>query len=327
MRIFKASELKTFEQLASLSQSSLKRVMANFLRKYYPNVVETKDYIFAEGSIPIALVAHMDTVFKTPVSNLYYDQRKGVLWSPNGLGADDRAGVFAILKILQEGFRPSVIFTTDEEQGGLGASALAQIPCPIPNLKYMIELDRRGSNDCVFYDCYCPEFVDYVESFGFCEKWGSFSDISFLMSEWLICGVNLSVGYEDEHSYTEQLFIGPLFDTIKKVKKMLSEKDIPNFEYDELSIATSAWWRTTDTIYGQHCSKCKKLYSEYELFPVKGLDGKRKYYCPDCIVGNVDWCEICQEAYEIADPADAKKMCKECAKDLCMNTSKSSSNQ
>lgn len=327
MRVLSDSDYKLFERLVSLSQKELKKAMAQYLKAKYENVIFTKDYLVAIGDIPIALVAHMDTVFKTPVSDLYYDQRKGVLWSPEGLGADDRAGVFAILKILQEGFRPSVIFTTDEEQGGLGASALAQIPCPIPNLKYMIELDRRGSNDCVFYDCYCPEFVNYVESFGFCEKWGSFSDISFLMDEWLVCGVNLSIGYENEHSYTEQLFIGSLFDTIKKVKKMLSEKDIPDFEYDELSVAASAWWKMTDTVYGQHCSKCKKLYSEYELFPVKGLDGKRKYYCPDCIVGNVDWCEICQEAYEIADPADAKKMCKECAKALCMKILENSSNQ
>jgi hypothetical protein len=327
MRVLSDSDYKLFERLVSLSQNELKKAMAQYLKAKYDKVIFTKDYLVAVGDIPIALVAHLDTVYKTPVSNLYYDQRKGVLWSPDGLGADDRAGVFAILKILQDGYRPSVIFTTDEEKGGLGASTLAMQDCPIPNLKYMIELDRRGSNDCVFYDCYCPEFVDYVESFGFCEKYGSFSDISFLMGEWLICGVNLSVGYEEEHSYAEHLYVGPLFDTIKKVKKMLDEKDIPDFEYDELNIAASAWWKTSDTVYGQHCSKCKKLFMEEELFPVKGLDGKKKYYCPDCIVGNVSWCNICQEAYEIADPADDKKMCKECAEGLCTKTSESSLNQ
>ena len=66
---------------------------------------------------------------------------------------------------------------------------------------------------------------------------------------------------------------------------------------------------------------------EEELFPVKGLDGKKKYYCPDCIVGNVSWCNNCQGAYEIADPTNDKKLCKECAADLCMKTSNSNSNQ
>lgn len=301
----------------------MQKAMAKYLKSTYDNVIITKDYIVAVGEIPIALVAHMDTVFKTPVSNLYYDQRKGVLWSPEGLGADDRAGIFAILKILQSGLRPSVIFTTDEEEGGVGACALAMTPCPIPGLKYMIELDRRGSNDCVFYDCYCPEFVDYVESFGFCEQWGSFSDISFLMPEWQICGVNLSVGYEDEHSYMEILSVGPLFDTIKKVKKMLQETNIPDFTYDELHFSSSTWWKHSD-IYGQHCSKCKKLFSEYELIPVRGIDGRPKYYCPDCVVDNVGWCDYCGEAFEISDPAQSK-ICKSCAEGLCTKISKSNS--
>lgn len=326
MRVLSNNDYRLFERLVSLSQKEMHRAMAQFLKSKYDNVIFTKDYLVAIGNIPIALVAHMDTVFKTPVSNLYYDQRKGVLWSPEGLGADDRAGIFAILKIIQDGLRPCVILTTDEEEGGLGAMALAMESCPIPGLKYMIELDRRGSNDCVFYDCYCPEFVDYVESFGFCEKWGSFSDISFLMPEWKICGVNLSVGYEDEHSYTEILHIGPLFDTIKKVKEMLKDTDIPYFQYNEVSGSTK-WWKTD--IYGQHCGKCKKLFSEYELFPVKGVDGRTKYYCPDCIaiLGSVEWCEQCGEAFEVEDPAQNKKICKECAEGLCIQTSKNSSNQ
>ncbi len=299
------------------------KAMGQYLAdKYDKNIIITKDYIVAIGDIPIALVAHMDTVFKTPVSDLYYDRRKGVLWSPEGLGADDRAGIFAIIKILQEGYRPSIILTTGEESGGVGACALidAHPTCPIPNLKYMIQLDRHGTNDCVFYDCYCPEFVDYVESFGFCERWGSFTDISFLMPEWQIVGVNLSVGYEDEHSHQEILNVNPLFDTIRKVKKMLSEKNIPNFKYDELVAANSLWWKKA-SVFGQHCSKCKKLHSEYELFPVIGIDKKVKYYCPDCIVGNADWCDRCGEAFEIIAPT-TEKLCKECKDEICMKTSK-----
>jgi hypothetical protein len=326
MRVLSDSDYKLLERLVSLSQKEMRKAMAQYLKAKYDNVIFTKDYLIAIGNVPIALVAHMDTVYKHPVSNLYYDQRKGVLWSPEGLGADDRAGIFAILKILQDGFKPSVIFTTDEEQGGLGAAALATQECPIPGLKYMIELDRRGTNDCVFYDCYCPEFVEYVESFGFCERWGSFSDISFLMPEWQICGVNLSVGYEDEHSVAETLNIGPLFDTIRKVKQMLQDTDIPTFKYDELPMTTSHWWRTAD-VYGQHCGKCKKLFSEYELFPVKGLGGKTKYYCPDCIVENIGWCEVCGEAYELEEGATQDRICKECVEGKCTKTSKNSLEQ
>ena len=316
MRVLNNDDYKLFERLVSLSQKELKQAMANFLKKKYKNYIFTKNYLVAIGDIPIALVAHLDTVFRTPVSNLYYDQKKGVLWSPEGLGADDRAGVFAIIKILQSGYRPSVIFTTDEEAGGIGANTLANdyVDCPIPNLKYMIELDRRGTNDCVFYDCYCPEFVKYVESFGFCEKWGSFSDISFLMPMWMICGVNLSVGYEDEHSYVETLNINTLFDIIRKVKNMLDETDIPDFEYDELKYNASFWWRSSTD--ASHCNKCKKFYTDYELIPVKGLNREKKHYCPDCVVGNITWCDLCQEAFEMSDTDRNRRICKECAESI-----------
>lgn len=327
MRVLNDNDYKLFERLVSLSQKGMHEAMTQFLRaKYKNNVIITKDYIVAIGDIPIALVAHMDTVYKTPVVDLYYDQRKGVLWSPQGIGADDRAGIFAIMKIIQSGLRPAVILTTDEEKGGLGATVLASKECPIPGLKYMIQLDRHGTNDCVFYECFNEEFYNYVESFGFCEAYGSFSDISFLMPQWNICGVNLSVGYEDEHGVEETLHIAPLYDTIAKVQKMLCEKEIPNFEYDEMVYTGSSRWWKTAMMYGQHCSKCKKLYSEYELFPVIGLDKKTKFYCPDCIVGAVEWCDYCGEAYEMEDPANDNKICKVCAEVLCKNLTESKNN-
>lgn len=319
MRELNNTDYKLFEQLVSLTQKEVHKAMTKYLKSKYTQVKVTKDYIVAIGDLPIALVAHMDTVYKTPVKNLYYDRKKGVLWSPEGLGADDRAGIFAVVKIIQSGLRPSVIFTTDEEKGGLGAAVLAEKDCPIPNLKYLIQLDRRGTNDCVFYDCYNPEFTTYIESFGFVERYGSFSDISFLCPEWNICGVNLSVGYEDEHSVAETLCVPALLDTITKVKKMITATNIPDFEYKELSSGYSRWFKsynTYDSILDldsvMYCHKCKHIFSEYELIPVKGANGQTQYYCSDCIVGNVDWCDLCGEPYEVT-PTSKQAMCADCA--------------
>lgn len=328
MQVMNEKDYKLFERLVSLNQKELKNSMEQYIRsKYGKNTIITKDYIVGIGEIPIALVAHMDTVFKVPATELYYDRRKDVMWSPQGLGGDDRAGVFAIIKILQSGLRPSVILTTDEEQGGLGAAALALTDCPIPGLKYMIELDRRGSNDCVFYDCYCPEFIEYVESFGFCEKWGSFSDISFLMPEWDICGVNLSVGYDNEHSYIETLNTKPLYDTIRKVKKMLTVEEIPTFKYAELPMTNymGSWYGSGYSLSnGKICKKCKKSFSEYEMFPAIAANGKTEYYCPDCAVDSIDWCEYCSEPFVKTRPN--QKICHFCMEGgLCTTTSNSNS--
>lgn len=48
------------------------------------------------------------------------------MWSPQLLGSDDRAGVYAIIQIIEAGYKPHVIFTTDEEIGAVGAQKLIE---------------------------------------------------------------------------------------------------------------------------------------------------------------------------------------------------------
>lgn len=318
MHIMSEKDYKTFEQLVKLPQHSLKKVMSHWLSEKYENVVETKDYIYAIGDIPIALAAHMDTVFTKPVENLYYDTRKNVMWSSEGLGGDDRAGVFAILKILKTGLRPHIILSTDEERGCLGARELAKITCPFEDLRYIIQLDRHGTNDCVFYDCDNPEFVTYIEQYGFTEAFGSFTDITEYCPAWGVAGVNLSVGYFNEHSCSEVLFVNALYATINKVKRMLQETDIPKFEYIPFAYTSyydyydDKFWTYksnsgTDipetTTHGSYhivpCDSCGEKEFEEDMFPVKGLNGKTKFFCPNCLTEkHVEWCFHCYEAVE-----------------------------
>lgn len=129
--------------------------------------------------------------------------------------------------------RPTIILCQDEEAGCLGALELVKtIPvCPV-DLKYLIELDRAGYDDCVFYDCANKEFIKYVESCGFTYDVGSFSDISILAPAWGIAAVNLSIGYDNEHSYGEILHVDWMYKTIGKVVAlMLSDNKAPKFEY------------------------------------------------------------------------------------------------
>ena len=325
MRVLTGKEMKTFEQIVGLSQPALKTVMRKYLvRKYgIENVKETGDYIIAFGDIPIALVAHMDTVFKQPASEIFYDTRKTVIWSPTGLGADDRAGVFAMVQIIKSGLRPHIILTTDEEIGGIGATMLGKEECPFEDLRYLIELDRRGENDCVFYDCANEEFIDYVETFGFKESFGCFSDISMIAPEWEVAAVNLSIGYRDEHTTSEVLFVSHMFNTIDKVKKMLSEDMEKVRKYNYIPSAYSFnWLNSFKTDYKKHyaCWGCGTYCEREDLFPVKALDGNIDLYCLECATkGNIEWCAICGEPFEV-DPADPDaKICKDCYEEAFRN--------
>lgn len=320
MRELKKADYVLFEQIVSMKQNTLLKLVYKCLKDRYKQVYATKDYVMAVGDIPIGLVAHLDTVFTTPVKDLYYDTRKNIMWSPQGLGADDRAGVFIIMKIIKMGLKPTVIFTTDEEKGCLGAMRLIRdIPDSPTPLKYLIQLDRRGTNDCVFYDCLNEEFISYIESFGFIEAWGSFSDICEICPHWGIAGVNLSVGYENEHNIIETLNPGVLLTTLDKVIEMLkASKKAPSFIYvpSPYSFGFFKYGMGLGFDDGPlNCSKCRKVFTEYELFPVKTLQGTTKFLCPDCLVGTVEWCEICGEAYEI-DPSNKqkRKICRDCEK-------------
>lgn len=317
MRTLNGNDFKMFEHIVSLTQPALMKTMSTFLQRKYDTVVTEKEFIYAVGDIPVVLVAHLDTVFTEPVKTIYFDSSKNVLWSPEGLGADDRAGVFAIIKIIRAGYKPHIIFTTDEEVGAKGAVALIEkVKEPFAEMKYIIQLDRRGTCDCVFYDCDNKDFVRYVEQFGFIENFGTFSDISEICPAWGIAGVNLSVGYIDEHSVAETLHVSPFLTTIERVINMLKDvnnapafKYIPNpYTYRWNRLHQSAW----DYEQLFRCYKCKTPYTEYELFPVKCLDGKAHFYCPDCIVGNVHWCTVCGDAFEPSHKHEI--ICRDCQK-------------
>jgi len=326
MTILTQNDYKFFEHLVSLTQQELHNFMNTLLHQYYSKIEATKDYTIATGDIPIALVAHMDTVFAQPPKEIYYDRNKNVIWSPDGLGADDRAGIFLIIKILLAGFKPHIILTTDEELGGLGASVLASIhtKCPFPNLKYLIQLDRRGINDCVFYSCITQKFIDYISKFGFVEAYGSFSDISELCPAWDKCGVNLSVGYIDEHSTNERLFVNGLLSTLKKLKTILSQTVIPNFKYE--SYEDDYWdyrgyYHYGDFGYGGnkslktyvYCDKCKKAIQRDTCIEVQKSATEIAKYCIDCFKDtDVRWCDTCGEGFEVTKGNIQQKNCYLC---------------
>lgn len=200
--------------------------MIKYLKnKGYKNIINTNMFIVAEGDLPICLCAHMDTVFSKPPTTFYYDSSAHVLWSPEGLGADDRAGCFTIIELIERGYRPSIILTDLEEKGGIGAETLIKIypECPFEDCRAIIQLDRQGKDDAVYYDCDNKDFEKLITSYGFKSDWGTFSDISIIAPQWKIAAVNLSVGYFNEHQKIETLNMFYLYKTITRVENILKD--------------------------------------------------------------------------------------------------------
>ena len=176
----------------------------------------------------VALVAHIDTVHDDECDReIITNKTDQTLWSPQGLGADDRAGVWTILNIffsVPEIYRPIVLLTDMEECGGLGAREAADIFAEhLSRAIFFIELDRSGDRECVFYNSEPSDFVDYIESFGFSRNRGTFSDISIICSAVNRCGVNLSIGFHNAHTKKEYLNLMHMDNTRNALPALLKD--------------------------------------------------------------------------------------------------------
>lgn len=223
--------MRELKHLLGLTEKALAKYLVNALGKQGYKVQKRKSFIYGPGTIPVLLVAHIDTVHSCKPQQIFHDKEVAVLWSPDGLGADDRAGVWAILQLLRRGHRPHILFTDGEEVGGIGADDAADM-LDAPDVKYIIQLDRRGAHDAVYYGCDSKDFEAYITKHGFSTASGSFSDISILCPAWGIAGVNLSVGYYNEHGSAEYLMLPELRSTVDAVSSLLdTAKEAPYFKF------------------------------------------------------------------------------------------------
>jgi len=244
------------KSVLSSSEEELFDAIIDFLTNHgYSDLFYDKQYyIYARGDIPIGISVHLDTVFRTPPSEIYIMDETGFIFSFDkdiGLGADDRAGVYILLKIIEAGYKPGIIMTRMEEKYAEGARKLADVLKEIPDFMYIIALDRMGANDAVFYRNDNKEFKKYItETFKFVEATGTSSDISVLCPKWKISGVNLSVGYSWPHKEYEMLSVPIMKKMVTRVKKMLDNPPQEQFVYVEKKYAYTTSYGYGTTQYG-----------------------------------------------------------------------------
>lgn len=231
-------ENKEFVRICKLTQKQLKSELAIFLfEQGYEDIHVGDGFIYAKGEIPFVLTAHMDTVHSQVVQTTYEFNKNGdyLISSPQGIGGDDRCGIYMIMNIIRKGYKPYIIFCEDEEVGCVGSKLFCKTNYvkELKDCKYFIELDRANSTDAVFYDCDNKEFTEFITSTtGYKKDYGSCSDISYLCPATKIAGVNLSCGYYNAHTLGEYVNMTEMNNTQKVVEKLL-ETECVQYEYIE----------------------------------------------------------------------------------------------
>jgi hypothetical protein len=202
-------------------------------------------FVFIPGtrSDRALIVAHADTVWHDTTIKLAYC--RNILYSANritqtkiqtpnhgeinkwgiGIGADDRAGCAIAWELRNSGH--SILITSGEEEGCIATERLLkhQVWRDLLNTThtFAIQFDRRGYKDIVFYNVATKEFAKYIkEETGYTPKEGFGTDIKRLCK--LICGVNVSVGYYDEHKSDERLVVDQWMNTYQIAKQLLDKK-------------------------------------------------------------------------------------------------------
>ena len=320
-----------FEELLSASQYRLiYDIMPKHLKDCgYTDIEWVGDNLFVHGNVPIMLVSHADIVGTGQPEEFIYEDNGNIIRANNRtLGGDDRCGLYIMLEAMKKlDVRPYICITRDEEKGCLGAEEFAtKMPCNEYEIKFMIELDRRGSNDLVFYDCTNnEEFVKFCEQgTGWREAYGSFSDICIFMDDWKICGVNMSCGYYNEHTPKEHVVISEMLNTLDTLVKWLNNIDYDTLERFDYVPTPKAYGSDYDWLLDLY-EEGDDLYGDY-LYDEDGMDmtierdGIEYSICSDCgaltpltqdmYKYNIPLCEDCRHYYDdltYIDREDYKK--------------------
>lgn len=199
-------------------------------------------YIPGHRSDRVVLIAHADSHWDLAYQrNPEYETglicEKGCFRSASreiGIGADDRAGC-AILWLLKD-LGHSLLITDGEENRLEGSSWLMTDPENKhiaqelnEDHQFMVQFDRMNGSDYKCYSVGTDEFRRYIEEqTGFTEpdrKWAT--DIVRLCRS--ITGVNLSIGYRNEHTPDETLVIDEWKRTLDIARNWLMQDDLPRF--------------------------------------------------------------------------------------------------
>lgn len=231
---------KTAKRLQKFMEATEREVVDLFLT--LPNAValpysKGQPIVFVPGTREdrVLLVAHYDTVWSDKKKRTVIQQGTQLLSGDpkQGIGADNRAGCCMLWMMRKLGH--SLLIVPDEEVGCLGSGYMAEkYPEYLKDHQFMMQFDRKGYDDLVYYDTETAEFSDFMDDKmpGFTFANGSFTDIVELVPAAGICGVNVSVGFYQEHTNQEWMDVCDFIRCAYVTLNLLRETSLPKFESD-----------------------------------------------------------------------------------------------
>ena len=187
------------------------------------------------------LCSHIHTVDEQPSSKkILYDPVKNSLFAerqgqPCNLGADDGVGVYACIKLFKES-DIGLAFFLDEEKGCLGSK---EADANFINASYLIQLDRKGTNEIVFgtswskvaSDDFVSDVSTIADKYNYKSVDGGLTDVITLVDHKIVqvSACNISCGYYKPHTSEEYILIDHMNKAISLTRSILAK--LKNYVY------------------------------------------------------------------------------------------------
>ena len=169
---------------------------------------------------------HIDTMHRSNpervFQEVYFDSMNNQVFidaSDDCLGADDGAGVFLLLEMIDRGVHGAFIFHRGEEKGGIGSRAMVEHHSDwLASFTHAIAFDRRGTQSIITHQGTCRGASDkcaqfIIDTIGMnhqLDDTGTYTDTREYFGLIPEC-FNFSIGYESEHTSKETLDTDYLF--------------------------------------------------------------------------------------------------------------------
>lgn len=283
--------MKTIKELLCMTQRQVYNEVLEQIKGFDVKYIKEGSYIVVgqeENKRKPMLCVHLDTInthrlgSDVPLNGNWfgYDRKVGKIYCKDTknltcLGADDRAGVWIALRLLaNEQLRDKFVFGFfyDEEIGGKGSSEYAKDVLDYEDyVSCFIGLDRRGVDEVALYDKDNTDLTKICNNLGYKTAMGSFTDASNLSRN--VACVNLSVGYDHEHTTAEVLYTAGMVGTLNILENNWQHFSDTLFEVeeDDYSYYRGEYGRYQDNFFDDPvlcdcCGQHLPLYAEGNYF-------------------------------------------------------------
>lgn len=161
------------------------------------------------------VVSHLDQVQRTHSKDFNAVETRDIIFGYSamnhqieGLGADDKNGIFICMEALRKYDVIKCVFFREEEIGCKGSSNCEM--SFFDNCRFVIQCDRRGNSDLITsigcMDLCSEVFIQDMapEKWGYKEEQGMMTDVESLKEQGLsISAINMSCGYYNPHTDEE----------------------------------------------------------------------------------------------------------------------------